>query len=168
MNWDDTLLYKALQIIRCDPSSATGFAPAQLLLGRELFYPMDFDTRDVDFTGTKLTKSVVNALNKIHDDNFGTATKNIEKHQARYKKYYDKKNRVKKLEYKVGAKVQLKKGNYALKRKTDLKWKPRAGFYEVIEVNAAHQTVKLKNPENGYVMSKSKPYSSLRTFKPYN
>jgi len=50
-NWDQSILYNALQIVRSDPSSATGFAPAELLLGRKLVYPIELKKRDIDFSG---------------------------------------------------------------------------------------------------------------------
>ena len=50
-NWDQTILHNALQIIRSDRSSASGFAPAELLLGRKLVYPLELKKRDIDFTG---------------------------------------------------------------------------------------------------------------------
>ena len=49
--WDETLFFTALQILRCDPSSAHGFSPAQLLLGRPVVYPMQLRKRDIDFEG---------------------------------------------------------------------------------------------------------------------
>ena len=165
VEWDQTLLHKALQIIRCDPSSATGYAPAQLLLGRELYYPMDLKTRDVDFTGTELTNSVVQALNNIHNETFGKACEKIQKHQQRYKAHYDKKDKVTKVVFKVGNKVQMKKGVHELKSKTALKWKPRSGYYEIIKVNPKHRTALLKNPQNGYIFKKTKPYSALRNYR---
>ena len=53
-NWDECILHHALQIVRCDPSCATGFAPAELLIGRELVYPLQLKKSDVDFEGKKL------------------------------------------------------------------------------------------------------------------
>ena len=127
---DVPALHKALQIIRCDPSTATGFAPAELILGRKLYYPMDLDFQDDDFTGTELTNSVVQALNKVDEQNFGLASKKIGKHQKKYKAYYDR-NR-------------MKVGKHALKSKFDIKWKPRDSYYEIVAVNAKYHTAKLK------------------------
>ena len=76
-NWDDTLLYRALQIIRSDPSVATGFSPMELMLGRKPIFPIEFDHKEVDFTGTELTKPLVDALGAIHDRAFGQAAQNI-------------------------------------------------------------------------------------------
>lgn len=168
VDWDQTLLHKALQIIRCDPSSATGYAPAQLLLGRELFYPMDLQHQEVDFTGTELTNSVVQALNHVHNETFGMACEKIKKHQQRYKAQYDKRNKVTKLSFKVGTKVQMKKGVHELKSKTALKWKPRNGYYEILKVNPEHRSVILKNPQNGYIFKKTKPFSALRKYRSRN
>lgn len=165
VDWDQTLLHKALQIIRCDPSSASGYAPAQLLLGRDLYYPMDLNMQEVDFTGTQLTNSVVQALNHVHDQTFGKACEKIQKYQKRYKAHYDKKHKVTKTVFKVGNKVQMKKGVHELKSKTSLKWKPRNGCYEIIQVNPKHRSVLLKNTQNGYVFKKPKPFSSLRIYR---
>ena len=83
-NWDVTLMYKALCIMRCDPSRATGFAPGELLIGRPLVYPIELQKKEIDFSGTELTVSLVNALNKIHDDTFGKAGEHITKYQVQY------------------------------------------------------------------------------------
>ena len=53
-NWDECLLHHALQCVRSDPSSATGFAPAELLIGRKLVYPLELTKKDIDFDGKKL------------------------------------------------------------------------------------------------------------------
>ena len=53
-NWDQSILPHALQIVRSDPSCATGFAPAELLLGRPLCYPIELKKRDIDFDGNIL------------------------------------------------------------------------------------------------------------------
>ena len=52
LNWDESILHHALQIIRSDPSSATGIAPAEMMLGRKLVYPIELKKRDVDFKGS--------------------------------------------------------------------------------------------------------------------
>jgi hypothetical protein len=56
-NWDQSILHHALQIVRSDPSTATGFAPAELLLGRKLVYPVELKKRDIDFTGNFCSKN---------------------------------------------------------------------------------------------------------------
>ena len=57
-NWDQSILHHALQIVRSDPSCATGFAPAELLLGRPLVYPLELKKRDVDFSGKTRTQPI--------------------------------------------------------------------------------------------------------------
>jgi len=49
-DWDQVLLYQALSILRTDPASAHGFAPAQLLLGRPVVYPFELTKREIDLT----------------------------------------------------------------------------------------------------------------------
>ena len=82
--WDQTLLYRALQILRSDPSIATGYAPMELILGRKPKWPIEISQDDVDLTGTDLTVPLVDALGKIHEDAFGKASKSIKKEQERY------------------------------------------------------------------------------------
>ena len=50
-NWDDTLLYTAGQVIRSDPSTATGYAPAEILLARPVIYPCELGKMEIDFEG---------------------------------------------------------------------------------------------------------------------
>ena len=47
-------MYLGLQIIRSDPSSAHGYAPGEIMLGRPLVYPCEIDKDDVDFEGNFL------------------------------------------------------------------------------------------------------------------
>ena len=52
-----------------DPSCAHGFAPAELLLGRQLVFPVEIDRNNVDFTGNffvqiKKTKKMPRYLQK--------------------------------------------------------------------------------------------------------
>lgn len=84
-NWDETLLHRSLQILRSDPSIATGYSPMELLMGRKPIWPIQLNHRDVDLSGTTLTAQLVDALAKIHDSAFGKAGKNIKKEQERYK-----------------------------------------------------------------------------------
>lgn len=46
-------MYQALSILRTDPASAHGFAPAQLLLGRPVVYPFELTKREIDMTGNQ-------------------------------------------------------------------------------------------------------------------
>ena len=92
-NWDDSLLHLSLQAVRCDPASSTGYAPAELILGRPLVYPIELDQEDVDISGTELTQPLADALNAIHNEAFGKAGGAIKKWQQRYSKPYDKKHK---------------------------------------------------------------------------
>ena len=82
--WDQTLLHRALQIIRSDPSIATGYSPMELIMGRKPKWPIEIDRADIDFSGAELTAPLVDALGKIHDNAFGIAARNIAKEQQRY------------------------------------------------------------------------------------
>ena len=76
------------------------------MLGRKLFYPVEFSTSEIDYTGTTMTTPLVQALIAIRGSNFRTATKKIKKAQASYKKQYDKRMNAKPFRIKVGEKVQ--------------------------------------------------------------
>ena len=69
-DWEDTIFHTSLQIIRCDPSVATGFTPSELLLGRKLIYPFELKNSDVDLTGTNLTKPLIDTLKMIREKFF--------------------------------------------------------------------------------------------------
>ena len=99
------MLQSALQMVRCDPSSATGFAPAELLIGRQLVYPIQFSDLDIDLTGTTMTVSLVKKLKKIRENNFMVASKKIKKTQSRSKRNYDKKMKATPFRIKIGDKV---------------------------------------------------------------
>ena len=86
--WDQTLLHRALQIIRSDPSTATGYAPMELILGRKPIYPIEIEKGDIDLSGTELTAPLVDALGRIHEEAFGRASKSIKKEQERYRAIY--------------------------------------------------------------------------------
>ena len=83
-NWDETLLHRALQILRSDPSVATGYAPIELLLGRKPIWPIQLEEGEVDLSGTDLTGPLVDALANIHNAAFGKACVTIKKEQERY------------------------------------------------------------------------------------
>ena len=106
-NWDETILYRALQILRSDPSTATGYAPMELLLGRKPVFPIELEYKDVDLTGTELTAPLVTALAHAHDAAFGIASRNIKKEQERYAKDYDRRYKTNPIKLRVGHKVQV-------------------------------------------------------------
>jgi len=99
-------------MVRCDQSSATGFAPAELMIGRALVYPIQFTQQDIDLTGTHMTVPLVQKLKQIRENNFTKASKTIKKAQRRYKKTYDKRMQAKKFKIKIGDKVQYFKHRY--------------------------------------------------------
>ncbi len=161
-NWDQTILYEALSILRADPSRATGFAPAELLLGRPLVYPFELKKKDIDFSGTELTVSVVRGLKRIHDEMFGKACETIAAYQAKYKQSHDRRKRVHEITLKVGDKVQLLKKP---RKKMGLKWSPHDGFLEIASIDHSKMTAMLKNPITKYVFKKSKSISHLRFYR---
>ena len=93
-NWDETLMHLGLQSLRCDPAVATGYAPAELLLGRKLVYPIELDKSNVDTSGTTLTQPLASALLNIHNEAFGSVGEKLDRHQERYAREYDKKHKV--------------------------------------------------------------------------
>ena len=44
-------MHTALMGLRTDPSTAHGYAPSELLLGRKLVYPVEFDKKCIDLSG---------------------------------------------------------------------------------------------------------------------
>ena len=93
-------------MLRCDPTRATGFAPAELMIGRPLVYPVEFSRSEIDLSGTTMTTPLIQKLKLIRQSNFTVASKNIKKAQASYKKQYDKKMNAKPFKIKIGDKVQ--------------------------------------------------------------
>ena len=60
-------------MLRCDPTRATGFAPAELMIGRPLVYPVEFSRSEIDLPGTTMTtplsvdtKTAVNSSKQFH------------------------------------------------------------------------------------------------------
>ena len=106
-NWDEMLLHRALQILRSDPSVATGYAHIELLLGRKPVWPIELQQGDIDLSGTDLTGPLVDALASIHDAAFGKACVKIKKEQERYSRNYDKRYKTNPMKLRVGNKVQV-------------------------------------------------------------
>ena len=75
--WDGPVLANVLQILRCDPTQATGFAPGELMLGRPLVYPIEFARAEIDYTGTEMTTPLVQKLADIRRKHFKIASKKI-------------------------------------------------------------------------------------------
>lgn len=165
-DWDGTVLHKALQAVRCDASSATGYAPAELMLGRKLVYPFELAHTDIDMTGVEYNVSMVQKLQSIHDKNFLVAKTNIGKAQAKYKKKYDKRNRVKKFNLKRGDAVQYKRylSKRTLSKKELTLWTPASGYYLILKVNYERKQVVLQTPD-GKVLQKTQPFDRIRKFR---
>ena len=168
-NWDETLLPLALQSVRCDPSVATGYAPAELLLGRQLVYPIEIASDDVDISGTELTKPLVKALRSIHNEAFGKAAAKVRRQQERYSKQYDKKFKTNNLRLRKGSPVQLlnwtaKKSKENKKGDMKLQWKPFRSYYKVHSVNQKKGVVTLRS-RGGRVYKKTYPMNRIRLYK---
>ena len=164
--WDGLMLSNALQMIRCDPASATGFAPAELLLGRPLVYPIEFSRADVDMTGTEMTTPLLLKLKHIRQKNFGTASKKIKKAQSRYKKQYDKRMNAKPFKIKAGDKVQYKrhKSKSVLSKKELTLWAPIKSYHLVLCVDFEKQRVILQD-QSGKRLKRTHPFERIRKFK---
>ena len=57
-NWDQTIMHTALMGVRTDPSTAHGYAPSELLLGRKLVYPIELKKNAIDLTGNYFTSEI--------------------------------------------------------------------------------------------------------------
>ena len=161
------VLQNALQMLRCDPTQATGFAPAELMIGRKLVYPIEFSTAVTDLSGTTMTVPLVKKLMEIRKENFKTATKKIKKAQDRYKNNYDKRMNVKPFRIKIGDKVQYKrhKAKSPLSSTQELSlWCPLRTYHLVLAVDFKKQQVILQD-KNGNALQKSHPFSRIRKFK---
>ena len=167
-NWDQTILHAALQTVRSDPSCATGYAPGEIMLGRQLVYPIELDKMDVDFTGTTLTQPLVNAQQQIHNDIFGQASKKIAKWQEKYAKKYDEQKNTsdKALKLRKGMNVQYRRHkNKKAKGKGGIKWYPYNRPLKIHSFDRQKQTVYLRDPETGKVQDRSHPIERIRRFK---
>jgi len=161
-DWDQTIFYAALQAVRCDPSCSHGYAPAEILLGRKLVFPIEFEKMEIDFTGTELTQPLVQKIMSIHNEVFGVAAKRIGEFQAKYKKKYDKKHKTKKFALKCGSRVQVKvHRSKRAKGKSGLKWLPRKGFYLISKVDREKKKCILKTVE-GRVLKRYTPFDRIR------
>ena len=158
-----------MQLLRCDPTRATGFAPAELMLGRKLFYPVEFSTSEIDYTGTTMTTPLVQSLIAIRGSNFRTATKKIKKAQATYKKQYDKRMNAKPFRIKVGEKVQYQrhKSRSVLSKNELTLWCPVRTYHIVASINFERKNVILRTKE-GQILQKSHPFSRIRKFRGQN
>ena len=51
-------MHTALMGLRTDPSTAHGYAPSELLLGRKLVYPIELKKSDIDLSGNLFTSTL--------------------------------------------------------------------------------------------------------------
>jgi len=161
-NWDETILHRALQIMRSDPAVATGVSPMELILGRQPVFPIEFEHNAVDFTGTELTKPLVDALAKIHDTAFGKASKKIKKEQERYARAYDVRYKTNPLKLRIGMKVQVKKlKTKRAKAHGPTLWQPFKTFYYIHSMDTKKGLVYVRNV-GGRVLKKSFAIHCLR------
>ena len=135
-----------------------------MLLGRQLVYPVELKKKDIDFSGTKMTQPLVDKLMKIHDDVFGVAAKNIEKHQRKYKAKFDKVHKAQKFKLKKGSKVQVKKHkSKSPKGHFGIKWHPARSFYTISKVDKKKRRVFLKT-KDGRALKYSRPFERIRKY----
>ena len=152
-------------MVRSDPSTATGFAPAQLMLGRPLVYPIEFNQQDFDLTGTDMTVSLVKNLKRIRENDFTKASKKIQKTQRIYKKNYDKKMKATPFRIKVGDKVQYKRHkSKSPKSKVLSSWCPLKSFHLVLAVDKKRKRVVLQT-NKGRVLNRTHPFDRIRKFR---
>ena len=153
-------------MIRCDPSTATGFAPAELMIGRALVYPIQFAQEDIDLTGTTMTVSLMQKLKQIREKNFKTATKKIKKTQRRYKQSYDKRNNVGPFKIKIGDRVQYyrHKSKETLSKKELTLWCPIRSYHLVLAVDKEKKRVVLQTSQ-GRLLTRTHPFDRIRKFR---
>ena len=164
--WDGPILQNVLQILRCDPTRATGFAPAEILLGRPLVYPIEFSRRELDLSGTEMTTPLVQKLQAIRQKYFKVASKKIKKAQRTYKKQYDKKMNAKSFAIKAGDKVQYcrYKSKFVLSKDDLTRWCPVKTYHLVFSVDYEKQRCILQD-RNGKKLERSHPFSRIRKFR---
>ncbi len=159
-NWDQTILHTDLQVVRCDPSVAHGYAPAGLLLGRKLVYPFELEKKDIDVSGTNLTQPLVDSLFSLHTQNFQNAGKKIKKYQSKMKQKYAKVHAPKTPYLRKGMKVQYRNLRDARRVGGSQRphWYPRTGFHIIDRVNRESSTCNLMNPKTNQVLKGKKTF----------
>ena len=164
-DWDQTLFHNALQILRSDPSSAHGFAPGELILGRQLKFPIQLENEEIDFEGANLTLPLVQSLKGIHDKNFKTADKKIKKYQGKYKKAYDKKHKAKAFNLKVGDKVQYRRkvSKYTLSKKKFIKWTPVGGYNLILKIFSKRKRIQIQSAK-GKILKRLQSMDNVRKY----
>ena len=153
-------------MLRCDPTRATGFAPGELMLGRQLVYPCQFEKMQIDFDGVKMTTTNIQNLKLIRENNFKIANKKIKKAQAKYKTKYDKRMNAQPFRIKPGDKVQYKrfKSKSVLSKKEITLWCPIKTYHLVLSIDREKQRVILQTKE-GKKLDRTHPFERIRKFK---
>jgi hypothetical protein len=165
--WDETLLFFALQVMRSDPSRATGYAPAELLLGRPLVFPIEMKAKDIDMSGVELTRPLFDALNFIRRKAFGIGSKKIKKEQERFARAYDKKHAVIAWKPRKGMKCQVrphvaKKGDKP-KGAMHVKWNPARSHYYIHALDMKTGMVRVRT-KGGMILKTRYHISNVRKF----
>ena len=152
-------------MLRCDQSTATGFAPAELMIGRALVYPIQFGRQDIDLTGTTMTVPLVRKLTEIRERNFKVATKKIKKTQRRYKRSYDRRMKAVPFKIKIGDKVQYyRHKSKSPKSKTLTSWCPVRSYHLVLAVDKEKKRVILQTIQ-GERLQRTHPFDRIRKFR---
>ena len=168
-NWDESLLPRALQAVRCDPAVATGYAPTELLLGRTLVYPIEISEAEIDISGTEMTKPLVDALRSIHNDAFGKASKKIAKRQKQYSDSYNKRYKTNKINLRKGTAVQIlqfsaKPSQDNRKGQMKFQWTPFPSYLKIHSIDFKRSMVTARTA-GGRVYKKQYPMSRIRLYK---
>ena len=153
-------------MLRCEPTRATGFAPAELMIGRPMVYPCEFEKMEIDFEGVKITTTNIQNLKSIRKNNFEVASKKIKKAQEKYKQKYDKRMNAKPFKIKAGDKVQYQrhKSKSILSKKEITRWCPVKSYLLVFSVDHKKQRVFLQT-QSGKKLIRSHPFERIRKFK---
>ena len=110
--------------------------------------------------------SMVENLQKIHNSNFLSALGSIKTKQIKYKKYYDRRNKVKNFNLQPGDKVQyLRYSSKKPKSKRSLgQWCPLKSYYIIFEILMEKKTVVLQTRE-GLILKRRQSFDRLRKFR---
>ena len=117
-----------------------------------------------------MTQPLVDALQAIHDDTFGKASKNISRFQENYAKQYDRRHKNKghknDIKLRKGMNVQYEKyKSKTPKGKGGLKWFPRNRPLKIHSIDHQSRTVYLRDAKTGYVQKRSHPFERIRPFR---
>ena len=109
---------------------------------------------------------MVQELQQIHAKNFSHALTKIEKNQKRYKKQYDRRNKVQKFKFKVGDKIQYQRylSKSPMSKLPLSKWVPFKSYYLILKINLVRKTVILQTPE-GKMLKRHQTFDRIRKFK---